>query len=315
MKILHLKSIDSTHLYALRLIDASMAYLDTSDILTIFADEQTSGIGRCNRYWVSQKGNLFTSVIMPMPPNSDLGQLSLAVACSVRETISAVLRRCLKDPRIMDDLLQKLKLHWPNDVYYDSAKISGLLLAVSNGMLVISVGININSSPDFSDYPTINLKKILQNVCDCDIGSKLPCFSRRSCVFFDGLEGDWCRGHQSQTQKWRQNRDKSKSLDRDRGLCCPPIFLQELGCRGVLDMLLSNLISWISNLCSLGFSEVRSYWLRNIKEINCNVAVKNGNSILKGIFLGISDSGKAVLKQNDRMLLVSSGDLFVSERG
>lgn len=304
MKVLHLKSIDSTHLYALRLISYSFDYIDTSDTLVIFADEQTNGIGRCNRSWVSMKGNLFTSIIVPMPKNLDLGQISLAVACAIRETIATVIEEGIKNLGGDADSLQRLRLHWPNDVYYNSQKISGLLLAVSNDMLIISVGINLNSSPSLSSYPTTNLREVLQNLGDCDRHLQQSSYSPSFCKFLMDYD-------RNQSQDWGLSDQRGRSLGESRD--CRSTLLSALDCRSILDVLLDNISDWMYRLRIRGFSDVRSYWLRNIKEINCNVTVKNGNSVLNGIFLNIDDSGKAVLQQDDRRLLVSSGDLFINK--
>lgn len=276
IKIVHLKSIDSTHLYALRLIDSSAVHVGSSEVFAIYADEQTNGIGRCNRSWISEKGNLFASIIMNMPQNSDLGQLSLTVACAVRETILEIVRKHLGDRLIIEkNFLTKLHLHWPNDVYYDSAKISGLLLAVSNGMLVVSIGINIVDSPNLAERPTTNIKNILH-------------FLNK----YDSIE------------KWRDSPAKFHSKFSSS---------TELHCKDILDILLENVVDWISRLCNLGFSEIRSYWLQNIKEVGCNVTVRNGSSILDGVFLDINDSGEAVLQRNEQILLISSGDLLMNQ--
>ena len=243
MRIIHLKTIDSTHLYALRLIEQST--LSVNEGVAVVADEQTNGIGRCKRRWVSEKGNLFTSIIIKRPNDTtvNLGQLSLTAACSVRETILHYI-----SPKISSNL----KLHWPNDIYYQKKKISGVLLAISNNLLVVSVGINIKSSPNIA-RPSTCLQEILQ---ESDI---------------------------------------------------------ELHQQEVLSILLKNIDSWITRLYNIGFSDVRSYWLRNINDINCKVTIKNGNSVLNGFFLDINDSGKAVLEYEGKRVQISSGDLFMNQ--
>lgn len=279
MKVLHFKTIDSTHICALRLADSPILNSNTPDCMVIVADEQTGGVGRCNRRWVSQKGNLFTSIIMNMPGNSDLGQLSLTVACAVRETILSVIHKHTSSttlPEASKHFSQKLKLHWPNDVYYESSKISGTLLAISSGMLIISIGLNVNSSPNLSDRCTASISQIIKDLC----------FSPDPFVFSKSHNMHYLKRHTHS-----------------------PV---ELHIRDVLDTLLQSVISWVSYLCDPGFSKVRSYWLENIYEINCDVVVKSGSSVLEGIFLGIDSSGRAVLEQRGRKLLISTGDLFVN---
>ncbi|MDR2681702.1 MAG: biotin--[acetyl-CoA-carboxylase] ligase [Holosporaceae bacterium] len=133
MRIIKLNVIDSTHNFALRILDKNKEPQECA----IIARCQTNGIGRCNRQWISQEGNLFTSIIKKISPEVDVGKISLTVACAVRETIA----------HFIGDS-QDLTLHWPNDVYYRNLKISGILMAVVENWMVISVGINIQHAPD-----------------------------------------------------------------------------------------------------------------------------------------------------------------------
>ncbi len=269
MRMIKLKSVDSTHLYALRLVEEHPTFssismsgkINVSDNMSgvvIVADEQTNGIGRCNRRWESLKGNLFTSIIMPMLTGFDLGQLSLTAACAIRETIAYYIPMSMQKSR-------NLTLHWPNDVYFQGKKISGMLLAVSNDFLIISIGINVNVSPK-----------------DCNVKRPTTCI--REII-----------------------KPSSESSE-----------LHMLHINTLLCILLENIDKWISRLRKTGFSDIKSYWLRNINDINCSVTIKNGNSVLNGIFLDINDSGKAVLKvsgnnDNNKNVLISSGDLFLNQ--
>ncbi len=102
------KIIDSTHKYALEMINKNKAME-----CIIIADEQTDGVGRGERSWLSVKGNLFASMLLNTENHKfeNFGHLSLLVACAVHESISEY----LKDQ-------SPLTLHWPNDVYYNSKK-------------------------------------------------------------------------------------------------------------------------------------------------------------------------------------------------
>lgn len=102
----------------------------------IVADIQTNGIGRCERKWESAPGNLYSSIIKKIPKNVDICKLSLATACAVHETVKNLLE---------SDKMDHLYLHWPNDIYYENKKLSGILLAAVEGWVVISIGINIHS--------------------------------------------------------------------------------------------------------------------------------------------------------------------------
>jgi BirA family biotin operon repressor/biotin-[acetyl-CoA-carboxylase] ligase len=127
--VIRLKTVDSTHKFALRLIENQKA-----TECSIIAENQTAGIGRCNRTWESPRGNLFMSIIKKFPQNRDAGKLSLTVAGAVHSAISHY---------IPDNLY----LHWPNDIHYKKSKLAGILIAVIDCQVVISVGINVNSAP------------------------------------------------------------------------------------------------------------------------------------------------------------------------
>lgn len=135
MKLIQLREIDSTHKLAERMIEK-----DQIGECCIIAERQTGGIGRCGREWISAEGNLFASVIKSLPLEAInfgisryVARVSLAVACAVHK----VLTKCLTE----ND--SNLCLHWPNDIYYNGLKMSGILLSAVENMVVISVGVNI----------------------------------------------------------------------------------------------------------------------------------------------------------------------------
>lgn len=150
--ILKFQTIDSTHLHAIRLAEKEKV-----EECIIISEEQTGGIGRCGRKWISSSGNLFISILKKTnedffkDPN-ELGRLSLTIACAVKETIAYYISDA-----------KNLCLHWPNDIYYKNEKISGILISTINDYLIISIGININSAPHLESRKTISIKEILQN--------------------------------------------------------------------------------------------------------------------------------------------------------
>ena len=231
-KILRFETIDSTHKLALKLIEEQ-----NESSCVIVAKNQTAGIGRCGREWKSVSGNLFMSIIRELP-NEDFGQVSLTIACAVHEAISSY----------MTD--NDLRLHWPNDIYCKNKKISGILLSIVNDKLVVSVGINVNSSPDLDT--AISMRDVIGSNVDIE---------------------------------------------------------------SVFDVVVAKIEEWIHCLESLGFFCIKSYWLRYINEINRNVIIKNGREMLSGIFEGLDDSGRLILKREDKNLRISSGDMFMNEKG
>ena len=93
----------------------------------VYAGEQTAGRGRLGRKWLSQKGNLFMSVILPLCENAPFYSLMASVAVA--------------------DALKQFHptLKWPNDVLIDGKKVCGILLEGQvPEYLVIGVGLNVN---------------------------------------------------------------------------------------------------------------------------------------------------------------------------
>ena len=128
-KIIKLKKIDSTHKFALRMIDDGVAFE-----CGIIAETQTDGVGRYGREWISENENLYASVIRNFSGDvENTNTIPLATACAIHQVIGEYSSD--KD---------NLYLHWPNDIYYQNRKISGILTAIVGEWAVISVGVNIH---------------------------------------------------------------------------------------------------------------------------------------------------------------------------
>ena len=121
----------------------------------IVADEQTGGRGRHGRPWTSPPGNLHTSLLLinpvPVAQTPELGFVAgIALAHALRDTLGG-------DARI--------KIKWPNDMLFDGAKISGLMLegsvlADGNFAVVIGMGVNCAHYPASLAYPATSLQEI-----------------------------------------------------------------------------------------------------------------------------------------------------------
>ena len=109
--------------------------------LLVLTAEQTAGRGRGSNSWWSAAGALTFSVIL------EPGQLELPERDWPQMSLMTGLAICLA----LDEFLpnQQLLLKWPNDVYLDGNKLSGVLVEVaprSPRALVIGIGINVNNS-------------------------------------------------------------------------------------------------------------------------------------------------------------------------
>ncbi len=111
--------------------------------LVVQADTQTSGRGRSGHAWISTKGNLFASVVIPLKNITarDAGQYSFLAAVALMN--------------VMTDLgITDIQNKWPNDVLVGGQKIAGILLESdidpdgSLKSIIIGVGVNLVEAPD-----------------------------------------------------------------------------------------------------------------------------------------------------------------------
>lgn len=105
--------------------------------------EQTQGRGRHGRNWVSERGNLYLSMLLrPDCAARHVGQISILIAVALADTI----KPHLKDP-------EALILKWPNDLMIYDHKCAGILIETSlsdKGTILyaaVGVGVNIANAP------------------------------------------------------------------------------------------------------------------------------------------------------------------------
>ena len=138
MHIIHKSKIGSTNDVAKQL--ARTGYFGP---LWIYADQQTSGRGRLDRIWISQKGNLFCTGLYPHDTDIKSAALFSYVAALA---LVDVLSGFIKDA--------KITIKWPNDVLVAGQKIAGILLETgrtnSQQWLVVGMGVNVLSCPDIA---------------------------------------------------------------------------------------------------------------------------------------------------------------------
>lgn len=110
----------------------------------LVALSQSKGRGRLNHAWCSPLGNLAMSLIIKVPQDfSDRAyQYNLLAGLAVRDVLEA-------------EFGQYALVKWPNDVFLGGKKMGGILSEViardSEGVIVIGIGVNLNSTAD--DFP------------------------------------------------------------------------------------------------------------------------------------------------------------------
>ncbi|EOA62326.1 biotin--[acetyl-CoA-carboxylase] ligase [Anaplasma phagocytophilum str. CRT53-1] len=142
--VIHRRSISqSTNLDAMELAEQGA---DSGTV--IVADEQSSGVGRRGRQWYSPKGNLYFSIVLK--EHLHVPTLSFACALSVGISLEQIFSQHIENSKI-----PTLKYKWPNDVFVDNKKISGVLLQSkvqghSIPWIVCGVGVNILHHPEYA---------------------------------------------------------------------------------------------------------------------------------------------------------------------
>ncbi|HEY4264967.1 MAG TPA: biotin--[acetyl-CoA-carboxylase] ligase [Micropepsaceae bacterium] len=143
--------LDSTNEEARRLADAG-----EGGPLWIAAREQTAGRGRRGRIWVSQRGNLFATLLTRAAP-SLAAQLAFAAGLAAGETVAAY----APDTEIT--------LKWPNDVLLNGKKTAGILLENLGGdALAIGIGINLEHYPRDTEFPATSIAAATGSTPDFD---------------------------------------------------------------------------------------------------------------------------------------------------
>jgi BirA family transcriptional regulator, biotin operon repressor / biotin---[acetyl-CoA-carboxylase] ligase len=100
------------------------------------SDHQTSGRGRHGRQWIAPVGSsILASVMLHPPPERHLPELSLVAALAAAEAIE-----------VATGLTAQIK--WPNDVMLNRRKVAGILSELTDGTVVVGIGLNVNQSRD-----------------------------------------------------------------------------------------------------------------------------------------------------------------------
>jgi len=153
LKYYHFDHTDSTNAYLQRMQTGQ-------DIRNwvVSTDEQTAGKGMGSNGWESEAGKNLTfslAVDMGFLPAERQFLLSEAVPLGIIEVLDGILPS------------EKLSIKWPNDIYYESHKLAGILInsTIKANMMdvsIIGIGLNVNQMR-FQDWPTrpISMKMIM----------------------------------------------------------------------------------------------------------------------------------------------------------
>jgi BirA family transcriptional regulator, biotin operon repressor / biotin---[acetyl-CoA-carboxylase] ligase len=100
------------------------------------AEHQSSGRGRLGRSWSAPpESSILVSILLEPPAERTLPQLSLVAALAAAEAVEAA-----------TGLAAQIK--WPNDVMLNRRKVGGIISEVTDGTVVVGIGLNVNQTRD-----------------------------------------------------------------------------------------------------------------------------------------------------------------------
>jgi len=130
--------------------DSFFQYLANSKLpLVITSDEQTAGRGRLSNTWWTGPGSLALSMLLDakqhgLKPQTS-AQLSLAIGYAAMVALRTVTQETLTETGTF--AMSNIEIRWPNDVYVNDRKITGILIEMPNRHhVVIGVGVNTNNT-------------------------------------------------------------------------------------------------------------------------------------------------------------------------
>ena len=138
------QSIDSTHAWALRLIEQVESEEIVLPTTMVIAFEQDHGHGRAGRLWESPPGGLYLSWIVAGLDAPTIALLPMIAAAAAHTAISAI-------------GIDAVEIKWPNDILVGGRKLAGLLVHSRHGATswaTVGIGINIDRAPMIRDGST-----------------------------------------------------------------------------------------------------------------------------------------------------------------
>jgi len=127
--------------------------------LWVTAERQSAGRGRRGRTWISQKGNLFATLLLTDPaPAEHWPELSFVAALAIHDAVAEVA------PAVKPQLAIK----WPNDLLLSAAKFAGVLIEGESGgetgAVAVGIGVNCMNHPAGTDFLATDLSAAGVNV-------------------------------------------------------------------------------------------------------------------------------------------------------
>lgn len=165
-EIHYFETVGSTMTEAARLLAAG-----APEGTVVLANQQTAGIGRLGRSWISERdAGVYASILLCLPlSSSSLPIASLLLGLATAEAIH-------RATHVACDL------RWPNDVLTNSRKVAGILTHLIDSRIVAGVGINVNQSsfPEGLRTPATSLRM--------ESGGRLQCREEILVALLDSID-------------------------------------------------------------------------------------------------------------------------------
>ena len=143
----HFEEVSSTNALARQMMREVGCEVQPGTVL--IAEQQTGGIGRLNRVWMSPEGAIWATIVVK--PDIDVENTFVIMAAA-----SLALAKAIRHEFGLSALIQ-----WPNDVFIGDKKVAGTTLELSadKGRIrycLIGIGVDVNlsvekSMPSLSD--------------------------------------------------------------------------------------------------------------------------------------------------------------------
>lgn len=117
--------------------------------IVVSAKHQTGGRGRRGHKWQEIEGNLYFTYSLEILPQ-ELSRIVCLVGLSLAKTVKKL------NPE------KKVQIKWPNDVFVEGKKLSGILLEnVKDNLWAIGIGVNITGAPQLENsvYKATSLRE------------------------------------------------------------------------------------------------------------------------------------------------------------
>ncbi|MDR1773996.1 MAG: biotin--[acetyl-CoA-carboxylase] ligase [Clostridioides sp.] len=294
-EILILDSIDSTNNY--------MKQQDTTKLdegFAVTANEQTSGRGRFNRPFYSQKGEgIYLSFLLK--PQTDIKNVPFITICAAVSVVKAI-----KNVTNID-----VSIKWVNDIFYNKKKLCGILtegvISAELGTLdyvVVGIGLNTGNIPKEVDEIATSISNIIENTSDKVLCNTNPLENT-------SVENDLDEFTRNiNNLKSNSNSDESNSKIVD----LKSTKILEEGFRNILIAEIMNQfeIHYIQFLNG-DVEDIVDFYSNKLFIINKFVTVKSGDSLLRGKVVGIDKNCHLLIEEDDKKIIsISSGEVILN---